>query len=473
MEMTNTHTQLSQLESKDIAPGSVQYGKNNLFERQLNRKSKNSYQRFVVRTHVDKCYIPKIPRHYSRKNTYDKPRKKRVYGTIGARYRIEIEIKIGYMSKEKFDRELHILWSTPQLSVADSYNRRQILIEKRACWKCFSSKHNSYECQEPRCSICRGEHHSTVCSRTHTEHIRQGAENRNRYSQNRSNGRQRNVGPPYAGTGQNTLPPVIHRPSPMMQRPGEENFIQRTYDIINQSHVSEDHVYHQAVLMTAEGKVKNKNGTYENVIVFLDTGAQQSLIEEAEANRLGLAKKNAEYCTMSGIGGITESFTSYEVQLDIMSAYGTKIIIKVKTKPVLTKGFNAVYLTPKDKEFLLKHDIILSNPKVNGEKQIPKILIGIDLYQQFVLHSTPQELPSGLCLLRTVLGRCVYGRGQIKYDSDQSTDTKHMVTGVCIEEITESDMLKNMFDLEGLGIRTDEFSQDDSTYQYYEQYKKT
>uniref|UniRef100_A0A1I7WXY1 DUF4468 domain-containing protein n=1 Tax=Heterorhabditis bacteriophora TaxID=37862 RepID=A0A1I7WXY1_HETBA len=99
--------------------------------------------------------------------------------------------------------------------------------------------------------------------------------------------------------------------------------------------------------MTAEGKI---------------SGAQQSLIEKAKADRLGVAKKNAEYYAMSGIGGITESFKSYEVQLDMISAYGTKIIIKIKTKP-------------------------------------------------------------------------------------------------------------NMFDLEGIGIRTDEFSQDESAYQYYEQLK--
>uniref|UniRef100_A0A1I7WY01 Nucleic-acid-binding protein from transposon X-element n=1 Tax=Heterorhabditis bacteriophora TaxID=37862 RepID=A0A1I7WY01_HETBA len=243
MEMTNTHTvsgiamikQLSQVESKDIVQGKSITA--NATEQTSTAVAVN---RCVVRTHVDKCYIPKIPRHYSGKNIYDKSRKKTIYGTIGARsdrneiknrIYVQREIRSGKRAETRGNTYKDLISqedivdkncifcgghhnSVACRKLADSYNRRQILIEKRA----------------PSCSKCRGEHHNTVCSRMQTEHIRSDAENRNRHSQNRSNEQQRNVGPPYAGTGQNTLPPILHRPSPMMQRPGEENFIQKTYD---------------------------------------------------------------------------------------------------------------------------------------------------------------------------------------------------------------------------------------------------
>uniref|UniRef100_A0A1I7X4G2 Peptidase A2 domain-containing protein n=1 Tax=Heterorhabditis bacteriophora TaxID=37862 RepID=A0A1I7X4G2_HETBA len=246
--------------------------------------------------------------------------------------------------------------------VSESQNRRKVLIEKKACWKCFSTRHNSYDCSEQRCSKCRGEHNETVCSKTH-------------FNRNRTNGDSRQaqeISRHINDTQQNNnqlRKTVQHN----IRQEECENLNQMLHNnTINHPTKTENYTHHQTVLMTVEGKVKNKEGIYENVLIFLDSGAQQSLIEENEANRLGLTKTNPSKCTMSGMGGLTESFQTYDVQLSLLSAYMTEIKVQVKTKPIITRCFNAVFLTPRDKTYMLNNDIILSNPRTEGESSCQK-----------------------------------------------------------------------------------------------------
>ncbi|KAK6012364.1 hypothetical protein OSTOST_22491 [Ostertagia ostertagi] len=135
------------------------------------------------------------------------------------------------------------------------------------------------------------------------------------------------------------------------------------------------------VLMTAEGNVWNhRENAFEKVLFFFDTGAQKTIIEEALADRLGLPRITTETCVMSGIGGHTEKFESHLVSLKVCSAHGQEIEMSIKTKPILPAG------------------------SLQGERQIPHILVGLDRYYGLVISNKAERdvlLPSvGIFSLR-------------------------------------------------------------------------
>ncbi|KAK6031591.1 hypothetical protein OSTOST_02251 [Ostertagia ostertagi] len=169
--------------------------------------------------------------------------------------------------------------------------------------------------------------------------------------------------------------------------------------------------------MTVEGQIKNNaNGSFENVLIFLDSGAQCNLIAASLADALALPRGDPYQCTMHGIGGTAQTYTAQQVTAVFRTRFGETLAINLSTKPVLTNAFPAATLTDLDVQFLKRNRIFLSNTATNGQLVTPAVLIGVESYEQIVLlDSPPTKLPSGLLAQDTVFGPALFGKSDIPH----------------------------------------------------------
>ncbi|EYB96025.1 hypothetical protein Y032_0154g2997 [Ancylostoma ceylanicum] len=348
-------------------------------------------------------------------------------------------------------------------TVTDQDFRRKTLKDQNRCWKCCSANHTSFDCLKPDCSNCGQKHHMSLCFKRDT--------NQQRFQNPSWNANQRNA------IGQNNVRPTYQ---PNRDRRISANQNDRRRPTTNQAHTSARVMESpnstnisasQLVLMTSEGYIWNFNtGEYEKVLFFFDSGAHKSVIEESVADRFGLPRETTEICTMSGMGGHIETFMSHIVNMRVSTAFGEEIEMKIQTKPVITNSFPSVNLSSVDITFLKENNICLANSKLRGEQQIPHILVGLDLYHELV--TSPAETirtPTGLHITRTVFGPTVYGKGTTNALNTQNT-TFFGLTAV--HESSEQEILRNMFELEGLGISALECQEDDKIHKYLNEYSK-
>ncbi|EYC40938.1 hypothetical protein Y032_0588g350 [Ancylostoma ceylanicum] len=178
----------------------------------------------------------------------------------------------------------------------------------------------------------------------------------------------------------------------------------------------------QIVLMRAEGSIWNaKRRQFEKVLFLFDSGSQKTVVEEKLAERFGLSKKVTKMCTVTGGGGHTETFQSHTVQLSIGTAFGEDIEMTVETRPIITSGIPSVKLDKVDAAFLKANDIYLANTEIRGERQIPRVLLGLDYYHDLVIdHIT--KTPSGLHITKTVFDPTICGSGLTEVTQAESVD---------------------------------------------------
>ncbi|XGW21976.1 hypothetical protein V3C99_004717 [Haemonchus contortus] len=295
-------------------------------------------------------------------------------------------------------------------TVTDIQRKRAIAKENRLCWICFNGDHSSNQCNKPNCSCCGQKHHHSIClaSRPFGTNVRAPPAS------------------PWPARNEANQQNCGSRPQQSDSRPSSRycNDDRRTQQTNTQViQIEQDYdrskidtsKNEQLILMTAEGNLwNNKNKRFEKVLFFFDTGAHKTMIEEKLANNFGLPKLFTETCTMSGIGGHVERFDSTTVPLRVRSAYGKELRFNVQTKPIVTKGFPSVRLTEEDANFLEHNQICVANSSLQGERQVPKILVGLDRYHDLVIEDgVPQRTPSGLRIAKTVFGPTVYGRGRL------------------------------------------------------------
>ncbi|XGW34163.1 hypothetical protein V3C99_018183 [Haemonchus contortus] len=357
--------------------------------------------------------------------------------------------------------------SAPCRTVTDIQKRRDIAKEKRLCWKSFNSNHSSNQCSKPSCPSCGQKHHQSIClaSRPVGTNVRAPPANP-RPARNESN--QQN----YGSRPQQSDTRPYNRYSNDARKTQQTNTqvtqVEQDYD----RSAIDTSKNEQLILMTAEGNLwNNRSERFEKVLFFFDTGAQKTIIEENLANDFELPKLSTETCIMSGIGGHVERFSSTTVPLKVQTAYGKEVRFTVQTKPVITGGFSSVKLSQQDANFLEQHQICIANSKFQGEQQVPKILVGLDRYYDLVMEDeVPQSTPSGLRIAKTLFGPAIYGRGKL----DSPAGSQPISFGLtAIHEGSESQMLEKLFELEGLGISSDDCASDDKVQQYFENYSNS
>ncbi|KAK6764904.1 hypothetical protein RB195_025009 [Necator americanus] len=304
-------------------------------------------------------------------------------------------------------------------------------------------------------------HHQSLCFTRPSENVT-NQQNRLRFGNNAATNNRRSptgeIRRKNAGVRQRDRTSSVHTENPIQS----DSFVK----VDSNDNATKD----QVMLMTAEANMwNNKTGQYERVLIFFDTGAQRTIINERTAEEFGFPKQKTEIC-LSGNGGHTEKFKTFFVPLKISTVFGKEIRLTVQTKPVITNGFRSAYLLEQDKQFLQDNDICLSNPRLRSEHQNPQILIGLDYCNEFVMSSTRTRLPSGLYVARTSVGPTLHGRSTsaVNVTSEEIT---HSLT--LVQEPSEADILQKIFELDGLGISTNGFSNDEKTFEYFEKYTKT
>ncbi|EYC34940.1 hypothetical protein Y032_1248g3781, partial [Ancylostoma ceylanicum] len=358
-------------------------------------------------------------------------------------------------------------------TVQDPQKRREIVKQKRLCWKCMQSNHTSNQCNRPDCSSCGQKHNSSLClngtssataarafpspleqrqRRNETSHQPPRFGQRHDSRDNRFNNRNSNDARRMQQTN------IQH-----MQAEQENNRSPQTVGVNENGE--------QLILMTAEGNLWNNNKQkFERVLFFFETGAQKTVIEEKLASEFGLPRLSTESCVMSGIGGHIERFESTTVPLKIRSVYGKEINVTARTKPIITGGFPSVNLTQADADFLEVNEICLANSKLRGERQVPKILVGLDRYYSLVIEEgSVRKTPSGLRIAKTVFGPAIYGQGNL--DSPQNTPPiSYGLTS--IHETSDNQLLQKLFELDGLGITPEGCLKDEKAENYFMDYSK-
>ncbi|EYB85177.1 hypothetical protein Y032_0303g1894 [Ancylostoma ceylanicum] len=283
--------------------------------------------------------------------------------------------------------------------VSNQHTRRKTLKEQNRCWKCFSPNHNSFICRKQDCSSCGQKHHSSLCLKKELLQVNYGKERR-------------------------AITMALNSPNSRDWRNRDQraNNIRRsrtkssslTVQMCAETEPDSNHctvktTNRQTVLMTAEGSIWNaKRQQFEKVLICFDSGAQKTVVEEELAEEFGLPKGRIQMCTVSENGGNTETFKRHPVSLKIVTAFGEDIETIAETRPVITNAFPSVRLDQNDAAFLKANEIYLANTRIRGEHQIPRILVGLDYYNDLVIgHIT--RTPSGLHIAKTVFGPAIYG----------------------------------------------------------------
>uniref|UniRef100_A0A1I7XJE3 DUF1758 domain-containing protein n=1 Tax=Heterorhabditis bacteriophora TaxID=37862 RepID=A0A1I7XJE3_HETBA len=110
------------------------------------------------------------------------------------------------------------------------------------------------------------------------------------------------------------------------------------------------------------------------------------------------------------MGGKKESFLSNMVKVELRTGIGRTIEVQLSTKPILTNPFETAILSPKDMSYLEEGNFVLTNPRISGERIKPSVIIGVDLWTDFVrVTQASVILPSGLIIQPTIFGYAVQG----------------------------------------------------------------
>ncbi|VDL76639.1 unnamed protein product [Nippostrongylus brasiliensis] len=140
---------------------------------------------------------------------------------------------------------------------------------------------------------------------------------------------------------------------------------------------------------------------------------------------------------MSSIGGHTRTFKTHIVNVQVSTVYGEELQLEIQTKPIITNGFPGVNLSSIDVAFLKAKCICLANSMLRPINEV--------------------KTPTGLHIAKIVFGPTIYGKG---VQQEEKKD------GICygmtsIQESSEQEILQKLFELEGLGISSEETQLDE------------
>ncbi|KAL6735699.1 hypothetical protein Aduo_006113 [Ancylostoma duodenale] len=281
--------------------------------------------------------------------------------------------------------------------------RRKEAGRRKLCWKCFNSSHKSSECNVlGSCPRCSRDHHSALCMADR----------------------------PTSNTAVPAPRPVqSRRPIPNRFSTGRSRPSQNAEIVCQETAKPSKESEKQYVLMTATALAFNMDAMdYEPITVFSDTGAQKSLINAERSRTLSLPVINNTSFTVSGFGGLTETFSSNENSLTLKNnrSEEAKKGITIHTKSPLTSAMSTAKLSLADRKFIRKQRIRVAQLTLEDTMITPDILLGQDLIDIFLLRNEAFiTLPSGLVLTPTVFGYAISGNSSVSGSQVSQTLTEN------------------------------------------------
>uniref|UniRef100_A0A7I5E995 DUF1758 domain-containing protein n=1 Tax=Haemonchus contortus TaxID=6289 RepID=A0A7I5E995_HAECO len=301
--------------------------------------------------------------------------------------------------------------------------RRTLVRARNLCWKCLREDHPSRACSYPSCRTCKGDHHELLCQQS-TPVRRQSRRDRaddnyhrhrspHRYS-SRSPSRQHrrarsssrgDRSPSYsreqhepARTRWSPSPsrsqsprrvtfsssirerhsPDTCRSSPYPQQhqalesEDEADVIQSLYIASSINSVNSQRKF--ASLMLVKAKAFNcSSAQFEDVILFLDSGAQKSFIAASVADRLGLKVSSSQLRTFIAFGGQPTTEISGIAQLTLIDLLDKELVVELTTKEIVTVAQFPPRLSSEDVSFIKDHGF--SMPLCQSQSVVPDVLI--------------------------------------------------------------------------------------------------
>ncbi|EYC14365.1 hypothetical protein Y032_0040g167 [Ancylostoma ceylanicum] len=238
-------------------------------------------------------------------------------------------------------------------------------------------------------------------------------------------------------------------------------------------------VNNQCVLQIATAMIFSEaEWDYQPITLLLDSGAQKSFIKSGISEELKLRITGSTSFTTSGMGELQESFNSNEVQVTLKGLHSPRKLKKlsVHTKQKLTTPLTTAELSEEDLNFISSSSITVAQQSLASTTVSVDLLIGQDLLSTIIDHSSPVlTLPSGLILTPTVFGYTISGTSLTKAKTSAEVHGSALVIAspaISSREDYKQD-IKNLYELESLGLKTENDPDEASIMKFMDDYRKT
>ncbi|XGW22112.1 hypothetical protein V3C99_004797 [Haemonchus contortus] len=244
---------------------------------------------------------------------------------------------------------------------------------------------------------------------------------------------------------------------------------------------SERPVSGQCVLQMASALIFNEaSGDYQPITILLGSEAQKSFIKAEMRNRLRLPTVSSTSFTITGLGELQETFKSNEVKVTLKGLRSSRKLqrLSVFIKEKLTSTTKLALLSEADKSFIKREKIMIAQQTLRPSELSPDLLIGQDLLNQVIEHhNLVIKLPSGLVLTPTVFGYTISGASGTFAPNNGNSDTQCtsliVATPVTLTNDSYKKDIKHLYELESLGINTQNDIDEAAVIKFMDNYRKT
>ena len=347
----------------------------------------------------------------------------RGHGSAAALTALTVDSKCGFCEKP---HKTVKCFSFLNLSITD---RRQRVKESGLCFRCLSGKHKAAQCNKT-CTKCGNKHHILCCPKED--------------SSNDNSSQKKPDAPKGESQTVSVSDPEVSPEVP--------------------AYCQSDNSLTFTVMPTAKVKVKGKNGRHAVVTVLLDCGSDRTYISSDVVQKVDLDLISAQKVSYTAFGG-----TSPKVQIrnkysvTMIHENGSTVDIEAVEIPVIC-GQMCRPTVPNSVMCDVKlRGLSLADPEFGKRLLKIDILIGLDNIWQIL---SSDQAPHVLCKTPplvaqpSIFGYVISG-SVIKSSDNWSENTSSLVS---MSDPPEA-LLRQLWDLESVGVSRDEKSHDDTIHE--------
>ena len=310
-------------------------------------------------------------------------------------------------------------WDVLKLSSAD---REERIRGARLCFKCLGKGHVSRGCRH-KCTKCNGNHNILCCSKTEANSVKD--------------------------SDKQLCDPI---PTEVVSPPGDDSvsYVNHVGMAHSKPRLSQNLLSQTcSVLQTAKVRVFGETGLSREATVLFDTGSDRSYVSSNFVGRIKPKWVSSEPISYSAFGGGKSNkgklCNVYDMTLmDCKDVGHSLLAVEVPTicTPLIRPSVPCELLSAFT-------SVQLADDYKNNRHMTVDILVGLDAYWRFVDPSKFHQV-EGLVAQESVFGWLLSGSWTTLF-SREIVSTQML----CIENVSDS-ALRNFWDLESVGIRTDD-----------------